>query len=76
MPSLEELRQSGLVVQQVIAEKLGLNPALVIEGSVTVDVDADRELVRWSGVKRMPSGFLAECLAEAARREDDASRRT
>lgn len=72
MPSLEELRQSGLVVQQVIAEKLGLDPALVIEGSVTVDVDSDRELVRWSGAKRMPPGFLSECLTEAARRGADA----
>ena len=69
MPSLEELRKSGLIVQQVIAEKLELDPALVLEGTVTVDVDSARELVRWSGAKRMPPGFLAECLTEAARRE-------
>jgi CO/xanthine dehydrogenase Mo-binding subunit len=70
LPSLEELRESGHVVQRVIAERLGLDPADVLEGTVTVDVDGgDTELVRWSGVRRMPSGFLAECLAEAARRE-------
>jgi hypothetical protein len=74
MPSLEELRKSGLVVAQVIAEKLGLDPDYVLADSVTVEVDrSGTELVRWSGARRMPSGFLSKCLVEATRRESDTS---
>jgi hypothetical protein len=72
MSTLDELRKSGLAVQQVIAERLGLDPHDLLDGSVSVEVDSigGAEVVRWSGLRKMPSGFLGECLTEAVRREE------
>lgn len=56
MPTLEQILGEGRKVQTVIAERLGLDLA-------------DGEWVRWECVRRVPRGFIGECLTEAANRE-------
>ena len=72
LEELDELRQRGDAVARVIAERLELDPAYLVSGGLLVDVQAGRETVTWRGLRHMPSGFMAECVAEAARRAADA----
>ena len=74
MPTLDELEaleRRGDAIARVAAERLKLDPAQIIEGTLTVEIDESGETVRWNGYVRMHKGFLEECIEEAMTREGD-----
>ena len=69
MASIEELRQQQSAFERVVAERLGLNPAEVLEGSIRIITDENRnERVEWTSTRRVEAGFMVSCYAEARRR--------
>ena len=67
MATLDDIGVNGLL-RLVIAERLGLPADKVTD--VIGNADPSGEWVEFSGKVKVPTGFITECLLEAARRAD------